>query len=209
MALTDDDLRDAAAEAGISPHELRHALARREPGSGLGQDVASLVGPPRRGQSVTHVEGPVAAVPAAAVDAVRGSIESQTGMSGHRQAGGEADIVDDRAGVTYRVRAVEDGADQALVRVDVDPGHSQGNRALVVAGVAVVAVVTVALGWIFSAASLVGGGVGAAALGALYVVRSVARQRQAVRRAHAVASRALADVEFPKARHELPAGGGE
>src|SRR5690242_13321910 len=91
---SDEELRQAAAEAGISPQELRLALAERDgavPAKAKG--VASLV--PRRESAVKHVESPLAMPPRDALGAVRGSIETQTGLRGHQQGDARADIVDD------------------------------------------------------------------------------------------------------------------
>lgn len=194
--LSEDELREAAAEAGISPQELRQALAVRDADVPANQkSVRSLVGGPTRGVSARHAEGRVAMAPPAAVAAVRRSIERQTGKSGHRQGDLEADVVDDDANVTYRVRAEGDGAGGALVRVDVDPTAGKGLQAVSGVGIAGVSLALVALGWLFSATTLWLGGIGVALLGGLLVGRSMIALGQATTRAAGVAAQALVEAE--------------
>lgn len=194
--LTDEELRQAAAEAGISPQELRVALAERQ-GTALERQskTTSLVGPPTRGQSATYVEGQVGLPPREALGAVRQSIERQTGKRGHNQGEGEADIVDDDAGVTYRMRTSDDGAGGALVRVDIDPSSAKGNQALATTGVVGVTATLVALGWLFGATTLWLGGLGIGALGGFLMARSLLRLRRGTASAHAVAAHALMEAE--------------
>jgi hypothetical protein len=194
--LTDDELRDAAAEAGISPQELRQALALRDSNVPAPQkSVQALVAANPRGVSVRHAESRLTMPPAQAVAVVRHSIERQTGRSGHKQGDLEADVVDDVNNVTYRVRAQDDGAGGALVRIDVDPTAGKGLQALSGAGVAGVSVVLVALGWLFSATTLWLGGLGVALFGGLLVGRSLVRLGQATTSAAGVAAQALAEAE--------------
>src|SRR5690606_29281559 len=96
--LSDEELREAAAEAGISPHELRHALAQRE-GTDLARpdDAGTLMGPPERGASEAHVVGRIGRPPGQAIAAVRASIERQTGRTGHRQGEHAAAVENGRA----------------------------------------------------------------------------------------------------------------
>jgi hypothetical protein len=194
--LTDDELRQAAAEAGISPQELRVALAeRRSVALDKPSRVTSLMGPPARGQSATHVEGRVVLAPAEALGAVRQSIERQTGKRGHKQGEAEADIVDEDVGVTYRLRAGDDGAGGALVRIDVDPASGRGGQAIATTGVVGVTATLVALGWLFGATTLWLGGLGIGVLGGLLVARSVFKLRRGTASAHAVAAHALMEAE--------------
>src|SRR5687767_2091892 len=106
---SDEELRQAAAEAGISPQELRIALAERD-GAQLpatkGGRLGALV--PRRSGNVKQVESPLAMPPRDALGAVRSSIETQTGLRGHQQGDGRADIVDDGTGLTYRIHSETD-----------------------------------------------------------------------------------------------------
>jgi len=194
--LSDEELREAAAEAGISPQELRQALAVRDSNAPVPErSVRSLVGGPSRGVSARHAEGRLPMSPAGAIAAVRASIERQTGRTGHRQGDLEADIVDDEANVTYRIRAEDDGAGGALVRVDVDPTAGKGLQAVSGVGIAGVSLALVALGWLFSATTLWLGGIGVALLGGLLVGRSVIALGQATTRAAGVAAQALVEAE--------------
>lgn len=195
--LSDQELRDAAAEAGISPNELRHALAERE-GTGLASrdgGAVSVLGAPLRGASATHVEGPVARPPAQALAAVRASIERQTGRSGHRQGEHEADVVDDDLGLTYRVRAQEDGAGGALVRIDVDPTAGKSFRNLALTGVGGVVSVLLGLGLVFGSTMFVLGAVMIGVLGGLLVGRRAALLGRGIASARATASNALMEAE--------------
>jgi hypothetical protein len=197
--LSDEELREAAAEAGISPEELRIALAERH-GSHLparrgASAIASVMGPAQRGVAATHVEGRVRMPPPDALAAVRRAIERQTGRRGHKQGGDEADIVDEDAGVTYRMRAADDGAGGALVRVDVDPSSGKGGQALATTGVVGVTTVLVGLGWLFGATLLWLGGLGIGALGGAVLLRSIARLRGATAKAHAISAQALSEAD--------------
>ncbi|MCA9705137.1 MAG: hypothetical protein KDK70_04705, partial [Myxococcales bacterium] len=140
--LSDEELREAAAEAGISPHELRHALAERQ-GTDLARpdEASSLMGPPARGATATFVESRIGLPPPQAITSVRASIERQTGRTGHRQGELEADVVDDGLGLTYRLRTRDDGVGGALVRVDVDPTSGRSFRNVAATGVGVVTAV--------------------------------------------------------------------
>jgi hypothetical protein len=194
--LSEEELREAAAEAGISPQELRQALAVRDSGVPVPErSVRSLVGGPTRGVSARHAEGRLSISPARAVAAVRGSIERQTGRSGHRQGELEADIVDDEANVTYRIRAEDDGNGGALVRVDVDPTAGKGLQAVSGVGIGGVSLALVALGWLFSATTLWLGGIGVALLGGLLVGRSMITLGQATTRAAGIAAQALVEAD--------------
>ncbi len=194
--LTEEELRQAAAEAGISPQELRVALAERgETALAKPPNITSLLGPPTRGQSVTHVEGRVVLPPRDALGVVRQSIERQIGKRGHNQGEHEADIVDEDAGLTYRMRVADDGAGGALVRIDVDPSSGKGSQALATTGVVGVTATLVALGWLFGATTLWLGGLGIGVLGALLVARNVLKLRRGTASAHAVAAHALMEAE--------------
>jgi hypothetical protein len=194
--LTDDELREAAAEAGISPEELRIALAERHGNLPATRPrLSSLVGPPTRGASATSVEGRLELPPPQALSTVRASIERQIGKQGHKQGDSEVDIVDDDAGLTYRLRAVDDDAGGALVRIDVDPGPARGTAALASTGILGVTTTLVALGWLFGATTLWLGGLGLGVVGGLWIARRLARSRGAVASAHAVSAQALLEAE--------------
>ncbi|MEM6290734.1 MAG: hypothetical protein AAGA54_05690 [Myxococcota bacterium] len=193
--LSEDELREAAAEAGISPQELRVALAEREGNLPATTDAASAVGALTRGVSSGHVEGRVVAPPPQALHAVRTSLERQTGKTGHGQGEGQADVVDGDIGLTYKVRATSDGADGALVRVDVDTSAGRGVQQLAATGVTGVTVTMLALGWLFGATTLLFGGLSVGAIGAALIVRNLAKLRSGAARAQAIASQALLEAE--------------
>jgi hypothetical protein len=193
--LTEDELRQAAAEAGISPQELRVALAERHGGAAAVHAPRSLMGPPQRGMPVTHVESRIGMAPREALAAVRTSIERQTGKRGHHQGESEFDIVDEDQGLTYRMRVADDGGGGALVRVDIDPSSGKGTQALATTGVLGICATLVALGWLFAASTLWLGGIGIGVLGGLLIGRSNLKLRSAGRHAHAIAAQALMEAE--------------
>ncbi len=200
--LTDDELREAAAEAGISPQELRIALAERAGDLPATQDAGSAVGALTRGTSAAHVESRIDAPPAEALASVRSSLERQTGRGGHGQGDGSADIVDDDAGLTYKIRSTPDGAGGALVRVDIDTSAGKGVQSLAATGLAGVSLTMLALGMLFST-TLVFGGLGLGALGAVLVLRNFTKLRGAAGRAQALASHALMEAD-DNAQRALP-----
>jgi len=65
-----------------------------------------------------------------ALDVVRRAFARQVGHTGHRQGPSRADIVDDGAGVVYKISAESDGQGGALVKVDLDAGAGRSNLAL-------------------------------------------------------------------------------
>lgn len=203
--LSEEDLQETAAEAGLSPNELRIVLAERRSGSALGRAGARLsaVGPPGRGVSVIQVEGRLNMEREEALAAVRSSIERQTGKRGHKQGDSEADIVDDDNGVTYRLRTAEDGAGGALIRIDIDPSQGKGTQALVTTGVFGVTATLVAMGWLFGALVLWLVGLGFGAIGGLVIARSVINLHRASGTAHAIAAQALMEAE-DRAMDALP-----
>jgi hypothetical protein len=194
--LSDEELREAAAEAGISPHELRHALAERA-GTELarGDAAGSVLGAPERGATAAHVEGQIARLPAHALGAVRAAIERQTGRTGHRQGEHEADVVDDELGLTYRVRTQDDGAGGALVRVDVDPTAGRSFRNLALTGVGGITLAIVGLGALVGSTMLLLGGLALGVLGGLLVGRRAGRLARGLVQARAIASNALMEAE--------------
>jgi hypothetical protein len=193
--LTEEELRQAAAEAGISPQELRLALAERHGGVPAVSASRSLMGPPQRGMAATHVESRIGLPPRDALSAVRTSIERQTGKRGHAQGESEFDIVDEDQGLTYRMRVADDGGGGALVRVDIDPSSGKGTQALATTGVLGICATLVALGWLFAASTLWLGGLGIGALGGLLIGRSNLKLRSATHHAHAIAAQALMEAE--------------
>jgi len=201
--LTDEELRDAAAEAGISPQELRVALAQRNGDLPATVDSSSAVGALTRGTSAAHVESRIPAPPKEALSSVRASLERQTGRTGHGQGDGSADVVDDEAGLTYKVRSTADGAGGALVRVDVDTSAGKGVQSLAATGVAGVSFTMLALGWLFGATTLMFGGLGLGALGTVLILRNFSKLGRSAAHAQAVASQALMEAE-DSAQRALP-----
>lgn len=156
--LTEQELREAAAEAGISPEELRRAMA--------GQNGALVpTAAPDRRPTVYNAENQIALPPEKAAETVRQAIERISGAKGHRQGVGKADIVDEQHGVTYRIVANKDGAGGSIVRVDVDPSAGSGNFALMAFLIGGVSLLAVGIGLLFSISMFLYGGLGVAAVG--------------------------------------------
>jgi hypothetical protein len=156
--------------------------------------MGSVMAPPTRGSTAAHVEGPLAHAPARALALVRASIERQTGRTGHRQGEHEADVVDDELGLTYRVRAQDDGAGGALVRLDVDPTAGKSFRNLALTGVGGVTLALVGLGMLVGSLLLVLGGAGVGVLGGLLVGRRAGRLGRGLASARAIAANALMEA---------------
>lgn len=132
--LTEQELREAAAEAGISPEELRQALAQRSsgaPSSALARSAGAAV----QGYSARTQ---LALPPDRAAETVRAAIQRQVGHRGHRQGNGDIDILDDRAGMLYRIHSEPDGQGGALVEVRSErSGNNLALAAVMFSGVAV------------------------------------------------------------------------
>ncbi len=153
----------------------------------------TALGPPRTGLSLAHAEQVLDLAPSAALAAVQGAIERHAGASGHRQGEAAADIVDERSGLTYRVRIAPEGTSTA-VRVDVDPSQAHTRRLLWAGAAGILAALTLVAGWALSSTlTLIIAGVMSAGIG-MYVAASRAAERRAIRQAHAIATRALADA---------------
>lgn len=184
--LTDEELREAAAEAGISPEELRQALVKR---SG---DLPATRGPTL--PAASSLEGRVALPPEHASEAVRRVIEKRSGRRGHRQGGGRIDIVDDDNGVVYRIQGEADGAGGALVKVEVDPMSGVGNFALGALIVGAFSLGLIAFGWFLSTLVLIGGVVlgGAGVFALIGARRRLEGARQIARQ---IAAEALLEAE--------------
>lgn len=184
--LTDEELREVAAEAGISPEELRQALVKR---SG---DLPATRGPTL--PASTSLEGRVHLPPEHASEAVRRVIEKRSGRRGHRQGGGRIDIVDDDNGVVYRIQGEADGAGGALVKVEVDPMSGVGNFALGALIVGAFSLGLIAFGWFLSTLVLIGGVVlGGAGVFALVGARRRLEGARAI--ARQIAAEALLEAE--------------
>lgn len=185
QGLDEDQLREAANEAGISPGSLRQALAER--------DDASLarLGPP----SIGTVQGAVALDQREAMTAVRKSIERNAHRDGHAQGADRYDIVDEDEGLTYRVTAQADGEGLSLVRIDVDTSAGRGALALAAAGTAGVSLSIVAVGWLFSWLTLTFAGVALGVVGGLWIARNAMALAHARRQGEGFAAQALGEAQ--------------
>jgi hypothetical protein len=198
--LSDQDIRDAAAEAGISPAELRKALAeegRNLPAIRPGN--RGLMAPSHRGASADACETALPFAPEQAARTVTESIERRLGKRGHRQSETEADILDEDAGVVYHVRAETDDAGGALVRVDIDATPRQGRRTLSYMAVAGATVVLGMVGFFTWPAWVIALGVGAG--GTYWLSR---QKSNGVANARAIAAEAIFDAES-----RTPVGGAQ
>ncbi len=128
--LSDQDIRDAAAEAGISPAELRSALAEQDRDLPAIPEHRGALAPSRRGPSAAASEVNLPYAPKQALQTLREALESRVGTKGHLQGPLEADIFDEKNGVIFHLRAQGDGASGALVRVDIDPSPIKNRRTL-------------------------------------------------------------------------------
>jgi hypothetical protein len=185
--LTDQELRDAAAEAGISPEELRQALSQRSssPGTALAKSASAAV----QGYSA---QTQLALPPDHAVEGVRAAIARQVGHRGHRQGNGDIDILDDRTGMLYRIHGSSDGQGGALVQVRSE--RTGSSLALAAVMFTTVALGVTALGFLLSSlmmwlglALLVAGGAG--------VLLAGGRVAGAQRQAELVVAQALVEAE--------------
>lgn len=131
--LSDREIAEAAAEVGISPAELRQAMAQRNGNlpARIQEQQQGVIAASTRGQVHDFVETQVSAEPSAALAHVRRFVEKQSGKRGHQQGKGQVDIVDDKQGIVYRLRAESDGAQGSIVRVDLDLSVSKARPAYV------------------------------------------------------------------------------
>lgn len=199
--LSDTEIEEAAAEAGISPAELRAALADRSSGAIARRGGASMQGRPNlippspRGTSVANAETTLPYPPEQAVRSVKQHIEREIGSSGHMVGSTEADLYDEAAGIIYHVQAEGDGGQGSLVRVDIDPTPLRSRRALTAMGLgATVGLFAISgliipglIGW-----ALLAGAVGLTALGGTTMV---ALRQRAVQDARAITANALVEAE--------------
>lgn len=212
--LSERDIEDAAREAGISPAELRQELARQRGASshgGPGQALArtgerGLLPVSTRGISTANAESPLPFPAEQAVRAVKQSIEQQVGSRGHMMGAKQADILDDEAGVIYRVQAQDDGNGGSLVRVDIDPTPLRAKRTLQAMGLGAT------VGLFFLSGVIIPGLLGTSLIGAaisLGLIGGIGLGKQgdrANRGARYVASTALVEAEYGSSR-ALPPGG--
>ncbi|MCA9690988.1 MAG: hypothetical protein R3A51_07070 [Nannocystaceae bacterium] len=209
--LTEEELREAAAEAGISPEELRRALAGDQ-----GNLPARVRTPGDTGVSVYKAESNLLLPPEQATDAVRRSIERLVGTRGHRQGAGRADIVDDARGLTYRIHSEADGQGGALVRVDVDPSAGAGGMMLSALMFGGFELGILALAIVIGSTLMFGLGVGIGIVGALTLVNRSRRHKLGRKDGQAIVAQALLEAEeatpieapvaYPPVGRELPPG---
>ncbi len=186
--LTDQELREAAAEAGISPEELRQALVQRSggaPGHALARSTGNAAAP-------YSAQTRLAQPPEHALEGVRAAIGRQVGHRGHRQGNGDIDILDDRNNILYRVHADPDGQGGALVQVRTE--RTGSSLALAAIMFATVALGIVALGF-FLSTMMVWLGVFLAAAGGAGVFLAAKRGAGGQRHAELVVAQALVEAE--------------
>lgn len=186
--LTDQELREAAAEAGISPEELRQALVQRS-GGAPSNALAKSAGAAVTGYSA---QTQLALPPDRAAETVRAAIQRQVGHRGHRQGNGDIDILDDRTGMLYRIHSESDGQGGALVSVRSErTGSTLALAAVMFAGVALG---VTALGFLISSL-LMWLGLGLLVAGGVGVVLAGGRAAGMQRQAELVVAQALVEAE--------------
>ncbi|MCY1056932.1 hypothetical protein [Nannocystis sp. SCPEA4] len=190
--LSEQELREAAAEAGISPEELRRALVERNGPQANGKALVRRPESPAMAQysAETRLELP----PEQALDVVRRALAKQVGNTGHRQGPSRADIVDDSAGVVYKISTENDGQGGALVKVDVDAGAGRSNLALggfILGGFSLGITAFGAL----LAPLIMWAGITLGVVGATALFFAAARLSQGRRRAELIVAQALVEAE--------------
>lgn len=208
--LSDAEIEAAAREAGISPAELRSALAEQARGGALATrpKSSSLLPAPTRGITVANSETQLPYPPEQAVRSVKRQIERELGSTGHMMGSTEADIYDEPRGVIYRIQAQDDGNGGSLVRVDVDPTPLRSRRTLTSMGVGATVglfaitglIIPGLIGW-----ALIAGAVGLTALAATTMV---ATRNRAIKDARATTAAALVEAEHQAPIGMLPPGAG-
>ena len=185
--LTDQELREAAAEAGISPEELRQALVQRS--GGPGSALARATGTAVAGYSA---QTRLALPPERALEGVRTAIGRQVGHRGHRQGNGDIDILDDRTHMLYRIHADPDGQGGALVQVRTE--RTGSSMALAAIMFTTVAVGVIALGFLLSSL-MMWLGVGLLLAGGAGIFLAGGRASGMQRQAELVVAQALVEAE--------------
>lgn len=194
--LSDQEIEEAAREAGISPAELRAAMAEQAGGGALARrPQRGMVAAPTRGVSVDHTETNLPLPPEQAVRTVKRLIEQEIGSNGHMQGSTEADVYDEPAGLIYRVKAEKDGRGGSLVRVDIDPTPLRSRRTLSSMGLGATVGLFTVTGLIIPGLigyALLAGAVGLTALGAGSMV---AVRNRVLRDAKQISAHALIEAE--------------
>lgn len=114
--LSDKELAQTAAEAGISVEELRQALAHRNAGQVVAKEVKGKV-------AKTHgkVEANFAMQPSHALSHAHRVFSQQVDYVPSRGKGGQISYVNEKLGFAYRLHSESDGTPNgSLVRVDID-----------------------------------------------------------------------------------------
>jgi hypothetical protein len=192
--LSDREIEEAAREAGISPSELRSALAEQA-GGALAPRPASSLPPSTRGVSAANAETSLPYPPEQAVRSVKRYIEREIGSTGHMMGSTEADIYDESAGLIYRVQAESDHAGGSMVRVDIDPTPLRSRRTLTTMGLGATVGLFAITGLIVP--GIIGWALIAAAVGLTFLGGSsmVALRRRAIKDAKAITAHALIEAE--------------
>lgn len=197
LQLSAPELAEAAKEAGISPVELRRALARRH--STLPAELraaqGTLLPPPPDVMSVTHVEAVLPEPPMEAARRIKRSIETQLGLMGRLEIGCDLTVPDDAHGVVYCITARSNEDAGALVRIDVDATPSRGRQTLAAAAVVAATTFFVGTAGLLSSGPFLAAGITAAVLGGLVVAGVGRTQRGTYRDARAIAARAILESE--------------
>lgn len=193
--LSDSEIEEAAREAGISPLELRAALAQQANAGALVRVPSPTLPSNTRGISVANAESQLPYPPEQAVRSVKHQIEQEIGISGHMMGSTAADIYDEGRGMIYRIQAAADGAGGSLVRIDVDSTPLRSRKTLSGMGLAATVglfalsgfIIPGLVGWV-----LLAGAVGLTALGA---VTMTATSNRALKDARATVAHALIEAE--------------
>jgi len=205
--LSDREIEEAAREAGISPAELRAAMAEREGGGALVHRPERGVLPvSTRGTSVANAETALALPPEQAVRTVKRQIEREIGATGHMMGGTEADIYDESAGIVYRIQAQGDGGGGSMVRVDIDPTPLRSRRTLTSMGLGAMVGLFAVTGLIIPGLlgyALLGGAAGLTLLG---IGGLSALRRRTIADARAMTAQALLEAETRTGPAALPIG---
>lgn len=200
--LTEQELQEAAAEAGISPEELRRAMVEQVSRVPARTDSTSLVH-----SREIHIS--LSIDQAAAT--VQRHIERLSGNRGHRQGPGKVDILDESHGFIYRILAQEDGRGGSLVHVVMNPSPGRGRMILRGTVFATVALAVMGLGYLLSFFTMwvlwIGLGIGA--LGATSLFLSWQKYLRGRLRGRDIIARALVEAEVSpavKSRKKLTSG---
>lgn len=193
--LSDEEIREAAAEAGISPAELREALSEQNALVKVPDGAKALAVPAGKGAVVLNARANLPQPPEDAVRTVRASIEAQIGSRGHMHGAAEANVYDEERGIIYRVSGQEDGRGGALVQVDIDAAPAKGKATLAKIGLGAVLSVFGLGALVFGSLTLAAITAGIGVVGFATLAASGRAKRGGYDQAHAIASHALVDAE--------------